>query len=100
MSDELGTRPRHPVATSLTDLVAWLRRQDADVSTRGDLGSGEITGLSLSSQRIRPGDLYAALPGARVHGIEFARDAIAAGAVAVLTDPDGAVGAEGATLDV
>jgi UDP-N-acetylmuramoyl-L-alanyl-D-glutamate--2,6-diaminopimelate ligase len=88
------------VTTSLTDLVAWLRRQDGDVSTRGDLGSGEITGLSLSSQRIRPGDLYAALPGARVHGIEFARDAIAAGAVAVLTDPEGAAGAEGAGLDV
>src|SRR5688500_10112951 len=89
MSDELGTRPRHPVSTSLTDLVAWLAGQDADVSTRGDLGSREITGLSLSSQRIRPGDLYAALPGARAHGIEFAADAIAGGAVAVLTDPDG-----------
>jgi UDP-N-acetylmuramoyl-L-alanyl-D-glutamate--2,6-diaminopimelate ligase len=89
MSDELGTRPRHPVATSLTDLVAWLGGQDAEVSTRGDLGSREITGLSLSSQRIRPGDLYAALPGARAHGIGFAAEAVAAGAVAVLTDPDG-----------
>jgi len=89
MSDELGTRPRHPVATSLTDLVAWLVGQDAEVSTRGDLGSREITGLSLSSQRIRPGDLYAALPGARAHGIGFAAEAVAAGAVAVLTDPDG-----------
>ena len=94
MSDELGTRPRHPVATSLTDLVAWLGGQDAEVSTRGDLGSREITGLSLSSQRIRPGDLYAALPGARAHGIGFAADAIAAGAVAVLTDPDGADAAD------
>jgi UDP-N-acetylmuramoyl-L-alanyl-D-glutamate--2,6-diaminopimelate ligase len=89
MSDELGTRPRHPVATSLTDLVAWLGGQDAEVSTRGDLGSREITGLSLSSQRIRPGDLYAALPGARAHGIGFAAEAVAAGAVAVLTDHDG-----------
>ena len=60
------------------------------MTTRGDLGSDDITGLSLSSQRIRPGDLYAALPGARAHGIEFAPAAIAAGAVAVLTDADGA----------
>jgi UDP-N-acetylmuramoyl-L-alanyl-D-glutamate--2,6-diaminopimelate ligase len=67
------------------------------VSTRGDLGSGEVTGLSLSSQRIRPGDLYAALPGARAHGIDFAPDAVAAGAVAVLTDP---AGAAGTALDV
>ena len=30
-----------------------------------------VTGLSLSSQRVQPGDLYAALPGARAHGIGF-----------------------------
>ncbi len=49
-----------------------------------------VTGLSLSSQRVVPGDLYAALPGARAHGAAYADDAVAAGAVAVLTDPDGA----------
>ena len=85
------------MSTSLRDLVAWLERQGAEVSTRGDVGSDEITGLSLSSQRIRPGDLYAALPGARAHGIDFAADAVAAGAVAVLTDP---AGAEAAAVDV
>lgn len=49
-----------------------------------------VTGISLSSQRLLPGDLYAALPGARVHGIDFVVDAIEAGAVAVLTDEVGA----------
>ncbi|HYH34084.1 MAG TPA: UDP-N-acetylmuramoyl-L-alanyl-D-glutamate--2,6-diaminopimelate ligase [Nocardioides sp.] len=49
-----------------------------------------VTGLSLSSRRILPGDLYAALPGSRAHGIRFAGDALAAGAVAVLTDEEGA----------
>ena len=49
-----------------------------------------VTGLSLSSQRIRPGDLYAALPGSRAHGATYAADAIASGAVAVLTDEEGA----------
>ncbi|MET0526559.1 MAG: UDP-N-acetylmuramoyl-L-alanyl-D-glutamate--2,6-diaminopimelate ligase [Nocardioides sp.] len=48
-----------------------------------------VTGISLSSQRVLPGDLYAALPGARAHGIEYVADAVAAGAVAVLTDPEG-----------
>ncbi|WP_343907938.1 UDP-N-acetylmuramoyl-L-alanyl-D-glutamate--2,6-diaminopimelate ligase [Nocardioides aquiterrae] len=50
----------------------------------------EVTGISLSSQRIRTGDLYAALPGSRAHGIDFLEAALGAGAVAVLTDPTGA----------
>lgn len=49
-----------------------------------------VTGVTLSSARVVPGDLYAALPGARVHGARFAADAVAQGAVAVLTDPEGA----------
>ena len=50
----------------------------------------EVTGLSLSSQRVRPGDLYAALPGSRAHGATYAAEAVAAGAVAILTDEEGA----------
>jgi UDP-N-acetylmuramoyl-L-alanyl-D-glutamate--2,6-diaminopimelate ligase len=38
---------------------------------------------------VRPGDLYAALPGSRQHGARFCADAAAAGATAVLTDPAG-----------
>ena len=47
------------------------------------------TGVSLDSRRIRPGDLYVALPGRNTHGASFARAAVRAGAVAVLTDVDG-----------
>src|SRR6266581_2993706 len=50
---------------------------------------GFLSGLTLDSRSVKPGDLYVALPGARVHGAEFCADAVAAGAVAVLTDPDG-----------
>lgn len=39
---------------------------------------------------MRPGDLFAALPGSRAHGADFAADALDAGAVAVLTDAAGA----------
>ncbi|WP_433343549.1 UDP-N-acetylmuramoyl-L-alanyl-D-glutamate--2,6-diaminopimelate ligase [Micromonospora sp. CA-111912] len=49
-----------------------------------------VTGVTHASQEVRPGDLYAALPGARRHGAEFAAGAAAAGAVAALTDPAGA----------
>ncbi|MEJ7833517.1 MAG: UDP-N-acetylmuramoyl-L-alanyl-D-glutamate--2,6-diaminopimelate ligase [Nocardioides sp.] len=56
----------------------------------GDAGGVAVTGISLSSQRVSPGDLYAALPGSRVHGIDFVVGAVEAGAVAVLTDERGA----------
>ena len=49
-----------------------------------------VTGVTLDSRAIRPGDLYAALPWANVHGARFADAAIGLGAVAVLTDPAGA----------
>ncbi|NED54478.1 UDP-N-acetylmuramoyl-L-alanyl-D-glutamate--2,6-diaminopimelate ligase, partial [Micromonospora aurantiaca] len=40
-----------------------------------------VTGVTHASQEVRPGDLYAALPGARRHGAEFAAAAAEAGAV-------------------
>ncbi|OAR25398.1 UDP-N-acetylmuramoyl-L-alanyl-D-glutamate--2,6-diaminopimelate ligase [Streptomyces sp. ERV7] len=53
-------------------------------------GSGEVTGITHDSRAVRPGDLYAALPGARFHGADFAAQAAGLGAAAVLTDPAGA----------
>jgi UDP-N-acetylmuramoyl-L-alanyl-D-glutamate--2,6-diaminopimelate ligase len=53
-------------------------------------GALPVTGITHDSREVRPGDLYVALPGARVHGARFVTDAAAAGANAVLTDPDGA----------
>jgi UDP-N-acetylmuramoyl-L-alanyl-D-glutamate--2,6-diaminopimelate ligase len=49
-----------------------------------------ITGVALSSTAVRAGDLYAALPGTRTHGVRYVEAAASAGAVAVLTDADGA----------
>ncbi|WP_300010799.1 UDP-N-acetylmuramoyl-L-alanyl-D-glutamate--2,6-diaminopimelate ligase [Pseudonocardia sp.] len=49
-----------------------------------------VTGVTLRASDVRPGDLFAALPGSRVHGADFATAAAGAGAVAVLTDPAGA----------
>ncbi len=48
-----------------------------------------VSGCTLDSRAVQPGDLYAALPGARAHGADFAAQAVAAGAVAVLTDDAG-----------
>jgi len=49
-----------------------------------------VSGVTHDSRAVQPGDLYAALPGANVHGAAFTADAVALGAVAVLTDEDGA----------
>ena len=54
-----------------------------------------ITGISLSSNDIQEGDLFIALPGEKAHGANFAQDAIARGAVAVLTDTEGALKVSG-----
>jgi UDP-N-acetylmuramoyl-L-alanyl-D-glutamate--2,6-diaminopimelate ligase len=48
-----------------------------------------LSGVTLASGDVRPGDLYAALPGARTHGVRYVADAVDRGAVAVLTDPSG-----------
>jgi UDP-N-acetylmuramoyl-L-alanyl-D-glutamate--2,6-diaminopimelate ligase len=48
-----------------------------------------VTGVTAASDRVQRGDLFAALPGAKAHGARFAADAVAAGAVAVLTDATG-----------
>ncbi|HLQ57332.1 MAG TPA: UDP-N-acetylmuramoyl-L-alanyl-D-glutamate--2,6-diaminopimelate ligase [Streptosporangiaceae bacterium] len=46
-------------------------------------------GITHDSRRVRPGDVYAALPGSRQHGARFCGQAAQAGAVAILTDPAG-----------
>ena len=60
----------------------------------GDLP--EITGLSVDSREVRPGHIFAALPGSRVHGAEFVPFALRMGAAAVLTDAAGLALAEAA----
>jgi UDP-N-acetylmuramoyl-L-alanyl-D-glutamate--2,6-diaminopimelate ligase len=50
----------------------------------------EVSGVTLRAQDAQPGDLFAALQGTNVHGAQFAAEAVARGAVAVLTDPAGA----------
>ncbi|MEV0878427.1 UDP-N-acetylmuramoyl-L-alanyl-D-glutamate--2,6-diaminopimelate ligase [Micromonospora echinofusca] len=86
-------RPRTVIGARLGDLAARLAVEPPE-------GAAElvVTGVTHASQEVRPGDLYAALPGARRHGAEFAAAAAAAGAVAALTDPAGAAAVTGAGL--
>ena len=58
--------------------------------TARDGGEAEITGLSVDSRMVKPGHLFAALPGSNIHGSEFIKYALRMDAAAVLTDPTGA----------
>lgn len=49
-------------------------------------GALEVAGVGHDSRSVRPGWLFAALPGAGHHGLEFLEEALGRGAVAVLTD--------------
>ncbi len=86
-------RPRSVLPVSLGSLA---RSSGAEVlgasRPAGDASwaSVQVTGVTLDSRRVLAGDLYAALPGAHLHGAQFAAAALASGAVAVLTDGPGA----------
>ncbi|WP_162451914.1 UDP-N-acetylmuramoyl-L-alanyl-D-glutamate--2,6-diaminopimelate ligase [Phytoactinopolyspora mesophila] len=55
-----------------------------------EVGDLTVSGITHDSRQVRPGDLYAALPGAVTHGARFIDAAVGAGAAAVLTDEEGA----------
>ena len=89
----MAIRPAYPAAAAAVRAQHAARRPAGPVTAVGHSHSpnelGFLSGLTLDSRSVKPGDLYVALPGARVHGAAFCADAVAAGAVAVLTDPDG-----------
>jgi UDP-N-acetylmuramoyl-L-alanyl-D-glutamate--2,6-diaminopimelate ligase len=87
----MNLRPNHPVGHVLGRLAEQVGAVPAGGST---LPNVQVTGVTLRGQDAQPGDLFAALPGASSHGGSFAADAVAQGAVAVLTDPAG-IGAMG-----
>jgi UDP-N-acetylmuramoyl-L-alanyl-D-glutamate--2,6-diaminopimelate ligase len=51
-----------------------------------DLPATPITGIATHAERVRPGDLFVAIPGTRVDGHEFIPAAIRNGAVAIITN--------------
>jgi UDP-N-acetylmuramoyl-L-alanyl-D-glutamate--2,6-diaminopimelate ligase len=82
-------RPEHVPARPLAGLAALLGLRTSDDRRAAPGEPAGLTGITHDSRSVRPGDLYAALPGAAVHGARFCAAAAAAGAVAVLTDPSG-----------
>jgi UDP-N-acetylmuramoyl-L-alanyl-D-glutamate--2,6-diaminopimelate ligase len=78
-------RPEHPSARSLAGLAA-----DFGLDHRGALDGIDITGITLRTTEVQPGDLFVGIRGAHEHGATFAGKAKERGAVALLTDDEGA----------
>ncbi len=78
-------RPEHPEPRALAELA---RAFDAEV--RGDLDDVTITGVTLATADLRPGEAFVAVRGVRGHGAQYAAEAARKGAVAIITDEQGA----------
>ncbi|MBK8909512.1 MAG: UDP-N-acetylmuramoyl-L-alanyl-D-glutamate--2,6-diaminopimelate ligase [Rhodospirillales bacterium] len=66
----------------LTDLLNGF---DVEVTGTTESKRSHITGLTSDSRQVKPGYLFAALPGGRTDGTAFISESIARGAAAVLT---------------
>ncbi|MET3905032.1 UDP-N-acetylmuramoyl-L-alanyl-D-glutamate--2,6-diaminopimelate ligase [Paenarthrobacter sp. 4246] len=80
-----GFRPGSVAAVPLATIAEVL-----GVAAPENIHDGGVTGITLNSRAVEPGDLYMALPGASRHGADFVPQAVEAGAVAVVTDDAGA----------
>jgi UDP-N-acetylmuramoyl-L-alanyl-D-glutamate--2,6-diaminopimelate ligase len=65
--------------------VSTLCKRLREGKVAGD-GTVEVRGITHDSRSVRPGSIFAAIPGARAHGVTFVDQAVAAGAAAVLSD--------------
>jgi len=88
-----GTRP----ARTLDDLSQAFGLTVVDGCATDGL---VVTGVAVGSADVQPGDLFVGVPGLRAHGADYAAQAVDAGAIAVLTDADGAATAVAAGLAV
>ncbi|WP_231382420.1 Mur ligase domain-containing protein, partial [Mycobacterium simiae] len=73
----MALRPNGVAGVRLPALAAQVGAVVADgAAAASDLA---VTGVTLRAQDVRPGDLFAALPGSATHGARYAGDAIERG---------------------
>lgn len=90
--------PLRPSSTSGVPLAELAR--SAGLVPGAQLPAVTVRGVTLRAQDAQPGDLFAALAGTRAHGARYIGDAVARGAVAVLTDDAGRAEAPEVTVPV
>lgn len=84
----LDSRPIEAFQSTLGDLAAALTDSSAQPAEK--TADATFTGIAMSTNDVRPGDLFVAVQGEHAHGARFAERAKEAGATAVLTDAVGA----------
>lgn len=80
-------RPEHPHQRRVADLADAFGLARAGAPVPADLVT---SGITVASGDVLAGDVFVALPGAHTHGAAHAAQALAAGAVAIVTDAAGA----------
>ncbi|RYV52484.1 UDP-N-acetylmuramoyl-L-alanyl-D-glutamate--2,6-diaminopimelate ligase [Pengzhenrongella frigida] len=91
MTPPLGRmRPLHPATHGIDDLTSRFGLEIAPSAGAPTTAGVALTGVTVASSATEPGDLFVALQGLKAHGATYAAQAVAAGAVAVLTDAVGA----------
>jgi UDP-N-acetylmuramoyl-L-alanyl-D-glutamate--2,6-diaminopimelate ligase len=88
-------RPASPPARRLSELAAHFGAR-----TVGEAADVVLTGITLATADLRPGEAFVAVRGVHAHGATFAREAAERGAVAVITDADGAGAAADAGIPI
>jgi UDP-N-acetylmuramoyl-L-alanyl-D-glutamate--2,6-diaminopimelate ligase len=88
-------RPEHPSPRSLAGFV-----QEFGIEYSGSLDGVEISGVTIGTGDLHPGDLFVGVKGAKGHGAAYAAQAREGGAVALLTDAAGAELAADAGLPI
>ena len=82
---------QRPLNNSSKDLASILTVVGAtSTMSQRELSLIKVTGVSQTSASIVAGDIFVALPGQKFHGADFVLEAISKGAVAVLSDAQGA----------
>ena len=77
-------RPERVLPVALTSI-----QDQFHLGAVGQLGGFSVTGISMNTGDLRPGDLFVAMPGKKTHGALFVDKALELGAVAVVTDAAG-----------
>jgi UDP-N-acetylmuramoyl-L-alanyl-D-glutamate--2,6-diaminopimelate ligase len=77
-------RPETVAPVSLATFAAHFK-----LPRSGNVDGVNLTGISMNTGDLRPGDLFVAMPGKKTHGANFVAKALELGAVAIVTDQTG-----------
>ena len=77
-------RPDHVIPVELEEFARHF-----DLVTTSTTSGVQLTGISMNTADLRPGDIFVAMPGLKTHGAKFVSKALESGAVAVVTDSHG-----------